>query len=149
MNKLSYKHANTVLENATVMVALKKMKEEDCNSLCVLSEKGKLVGIITLQDIAGATVPPEFVENSSMSDAMFKPGFFSEQSRALADKPIKKIMRTQFVTVTPESHIMTITADFLNNDLYNVPVLKEGHLVGVLTRTDIRDALYAAMDTSS
>jgi acetoin utilization protein AcuB len=145
MSKLTYKRANTILEHSTVHEALKKMHQEDCNSLCVLSESGHLEGIITLQDIAGAAVPPEFVENSNMSEAMYKQGFFTEQCRNLAAKPIRSVMRKEFITVTPETHIMTIMADFLNNDLYNVPVVEDDQLVGVMTRTDIRDALLKGM----
>lgn len=145
MKKLTYKHANTILEHSTVHDALKKMKQEDCNSLCVLSEAGHLEGIITLQDIAGVAVPNEFVENSSISEAMYKEGFFAEQCKSLAVKPITDVMRKEFITVTPETHIMTIMADFLKNDLYNVPVVVDDHLVGVMTRTDIRDALLTEM----
>jgi predicted transcriptional regulator len=145
MKKLTYKRANTILEHSTVHDALKKMHQEDCNSLCVLTESGHLEGIITMQDIAGAAVPIEFVENSSISEAMYKEGFFAEQCKKLADKPIKSVMRKEFITVTPETHIMTIMADFLNNDLYNVPVVHDDNLVGVMTRTDIRDALLEEM----
>lgn len=145
MKKLTYKHANTILVNSSVREALEKMKHEDCNSLCVLSEQGHLEGIITLQDIAGAAVPPEFVENSSMAEAMHKEGFFAEECKKLAEKPIKNIMRKEFITATPETHILTIMADFLNNDLYNVPVVEDDHLIGVITRTDIRDALTKEM----
>jgi predicted transcriptional regulator len=145
--KLSYKPANTIRIDRSVVDALKKMSAEDCNSLCVLDVEGRLSGIITLQDIAGGTVPIEFVENSSMGEAMYKEGFFTEQSKALANKPIKNIMRKEFITATPETNILTITADFLKNDLYNVPVIKDDQLVGVITRTDIRDALLKQMES--
>ena len=147
MKTLSYKKANTIKHDSTVLEALQKMQVEDCNSLCVLSERGELEGIITLQDIAGATVPVEFVEHSNISEAMHKEGFFAQEAKKLAEKPIQKVMRKTYITATPDTHMITITADFLKNDLYNVPILKDDQLIGVITRTDIRDALLKEMES--
>lgn len=142
---LAYKPAHTILADRSVKDALKKMVQEDCNSICVLSETGDLLGIISIQDIAGATVPAEFQENVNISEALHKEGFFEEMCRSLEDKPVTELMRSTYMAVSPETNIMTITADFLHNDLYNVPVMKDDKLVGVITRSDIRNALLEAM----
>lgn len=49
------------------------------------------------------------------------------------------------MTVSLHDNIMAITADFLKNDLYLVPVLENGQLVGVVTRTEIKKALLYGM----
>ena len=40
---------------------------------------------------------------------------------------------------------MAVTADFLKNDLYIVPVVEKGELLGVVTRSEIKKALAYGM----
>lgn len=55
-------------------------------------------------------------------------------------------MRRDFIQVSLEDNIMSITADFLKNDLYIVPVVEKGELIGIVTRSEIKKALAAAME---
>jgi CBS domain-containing protein len=80
-------------------------------------------------------------------DAMYKESFFQETCLAIKNKKIKDVMRKNILTVTPTTHIMVIMADFLKNDCYIVPVVEEGKLIGIVTRTEIKRALIEAMES--
>lgn len=136
----------TINENITVLEALSKLMENPFNSLIVASNDEKVVGIISIQDIAGATVPEQFQENINMADAMYKEGFFKEICQVVKNKLVSEVMRKNILTVTPDTHIMVIMADFLKNDCYMVPVVEGGKLLGIVTRTEIKRALAEAMD---
>jgi len=80
-----------------------------------------------------------------MAAAMYKQGFFTEMCQQLKDKPVTEVMRKEFISVDLDDNIMAVTADFLKNDLYLVPVLQKGKLLGVITRTEIKKALLYGM----
>lgn len=137
----------TIGEDATIYEAIQMMVEKKVNSLSVTNEAHHLVGIISLQDIAAATVPLEFQDNPDMAAALYKPHFFEEACQAIQNDAVKSIMRTNFITATPDTNVMEITADFLQGDLYVVPVVENNKIVGVITRSAIKKAFILAMQS--
>ncbi len=139
------KDAATIPATATVRQALEQMQADSSNGLLVLEGEDKVVGIISLQDIAGAIVPDEMQENANLANALFREGFFEELANKLTRKKVTEIMRTEYKTVTRQASILEIAADFLQSDLYIVPVVEDDKLLGVVTRTEIRRAMANAM----
>jgi predicted transcriptional regulator len=111
----------------------------------VILDDNSVIGVLSLQDIAGATIPRQFKANAQMAAAMYRRGFFTEICQQLKNKPIRTIMRRDFVAVNLKDNIMTVMADFMKNDLYIVPVIENKKLLGVVTRTEIKKALWEAM----
>lgn len=137
----------TVDENTLVSDVIKLMYDNHFNSVSVINAQQQLVGVLSMQDIAAATVPSEFQDNPHMAAAMYKPNFFEEMCQSIHQKQVKDLMRKEFVTVTPDANIMEITAEFLQGDLYVVPVVDKGRMVGVITRSEITKAFMLAMGT--
>lgn len=135
----------TFSDTGTVLDALETLIKKKINALVILNASNKVVGVLSLQDIAAATVPPQFRKNIRMAAAMYKKGFFTEMCQSIKDKSVKQIMRKNFVKVTLNDNIMAVTADFLYNDLYVVPVIEQGELVGIVTRSEIKKALLYGM----
>lgn len=145
ISELYRKHPKTISDDATVLDVLKELDRDDINALVVINDKKHVVGVISLQDIAAATVPRQFRKNIRMAAAMYKRGFFTDMCQELKDQPVRSIMRREFISVGLDDNIMSITADFLKNDLYVVPVLRNRELIGVVTRTEIKQALLYGM----
>lgn len=146
IEEIYHKKPKTIEEDKTVVESLRVLVHNDYNGLIVVDDKAKVKGVLSLQDVAAATVPEQFRKNIFMANAMYTPGFFGEMVREIADKKVKEIMREDFVSVKLSTNIMAVTADFLNNDLYIVPVLDdEKKLIGVVTRTEIKHALAKEM----
>ena len=140
------KHINPMHEDITIQEALKIFIEKDFNSVLVVNKHEKLVGVLSLQDIATSIIPVEMKENPNLAEAMYKTHFFHEAAQEIKDKPIKKFMRTNFHCVSPQTNVMEVAAEFLANDLYIVPVCEKEKLVGIITRSDIRHAFALAME---
>lgn len=140
-----HKHAKTISGRASVKDAVWELLKDEINGAVVVDDKHKVIGIISLQDIAGATVPAEFRKNIAMAVAMYKKGFFQENCEAIANMPVTEVMRRDFLTVDLQTNIMAVTVDFLKNDLYIVPVIENGKLIGVVTRTEIKKAIAEKM----
>lgn len=135
----------TISPDKTVKEAMVELIKDGCNGLVVTNEDTKVVGVLAIQDIAAATIPHEFRDNMNLAAAMFKKGFFREMCEDLSGKLVKDVMRTEYVDVNLETNIMAVMADFLQNDLYLVPVVEDGKLLGIVSRSDIKRALAERM----
>jgi CBS domain-containing protein len=54
-------------------------------------------------------------------------------------------MRKEFEVVDIADNTLSILADFLQNDLYIVPIVSEDKLVGIVTRSDVKKAFAKAI----
>ncbi len=129
----------------TIRAVVQKMLKQDVNGYIVTDSRKRVVGVIALQDIAAAIIPQEFRENIGMAQAMYKHGFFHAQCEEVADKTVEEYMRRDFLSVNLNTSMMAVITDFLNNDLYIVPVVGEGGLIGVITRSEVKRALAVGM----
>lgn len=140
--------AITIDVNATVKEALLIMDQKKTNGLLVVDGM-RVAGVLALQDIAAAVIPDEMKHDASLAGAMFKEGYFEEGTKNVLKQKVTDVMRTDFLTVKPGASILEIAADFLQNDLYIVPVVENGELVGVVTRTEIRRALTKSLSDTN
>lgn len=145
ISDIYHKHPKTIGPDTTIARAVKLMIDLDVNGFVVISKGDRVVGVLSIQDIAAATIPRQFRENLGMAAGMYRKGFFHEMSQEIRSQPVKTVMRRNFVKVNLHTNIMAVTADFLKNDLYIVPVVEKGKLVGIVTRTEIKHALATAM----
>jgi len=145
ISEIYHTQPRTISNLATIEEAVDELMKDEVNALMVMNNKEQIVGIISLQDIAAATIPRQFRRNVRMADAMYKRGFFTDMCQELKNTSITELMRKEYVVVNLHDNIMAVTADFLKNDLYIVPVVEKGKLLGVVTRTEIKKALQYGM----
>ena len=144
------KNPKTISPDDTIKTAVRRFIDEHINGFVVVNNQNEVVGILSLQDIAATTIPSQFKKNASMAAAMYTKGFFTKEVKKIQELPISKIMRKKFETVNLEDNIMAVTADFLQNDLYIVPVIdQKNKLIGIITRSEIKHALAHTMDLPS
>ncbi|MBP9819634.1 CBS domain-containing protein [Candidatus Woesebacteria bacterium] len=146
ISEIYHKKVKTISDNYSIRDALKELIEDKINGLVVVDKNKQVVGVLSLQDIAAATLPRQFRQNINMAAAMYKKGFFHEMCTEIMDDPVKKFMRKSFVSVDLDDNIMAVIADFLRNDLYIVPVINKKKLVGIVTRSEIKKALAYGMN---
>jgi CBS domain-containing protein len=103
----------------TVSHARKLMLRHRIGTLPVLNE-GKMVGIVTKSDISNRL---------SQAEPLWK-------RRPIDQIPIKMLMTETVITIYPEASITQAATLMLENGIHNVPVVKNGNIVGILTRTD-------------
>src|SRR5690625_4622844 len=82
-------------------------------------EKGKLVGLITRRDLDKAN------------------------HHGLGHAPVKAYMSTNIVTITPEDTLEEIQQTVIDHNVGRLPVIENGELVGILTRTNIIEAIHS------
>ena len=99
--------------------ARKLMLRHRIGTLPVLNE-GKMVGIVTKSDISNRLAQAEPLW----------------RRRPIDQIPIKMLMTETVITIYPEASITQAATLMLENGIHNVPVVKNGNIVGILTRTD-------------
>lgn len=145
IKEIYQKKVKTISADLRLDEVIAEMLHEHFNGFVVCDKKERVVGVLSLQDIAGAVVPDQFKSNINFASAMYKKGFFHEQCKAVKHMSVKDVMRKNFVSVDLETNIMSVLADFLLNDLYIVPVIRKEKLIGIVTRTEIKKALGCGM----
>lgn len=145
ISEIYHAQPKTFAATATIQAALEELVRDRINALVIVDDHQSVLGVLSLQDIAAATVPGQFRKNIRMAAAMYKRGFFTEMCQQIKNEPVSSIMRRDFISVGLHDNIMAVTADFLKNDLYVVPVIQDKKLVGVVTRSEIKKALLHGM----
>lgn len=145
ISEIYHPNPTTFPDSGTVKEALQILVTKRINALIVVNSSNTVVGVLSLPDIASATIPPQFRKNIRMAAAMYKKGFFTQMCQEIQNISVKKIMRKNYVSVSLHDNIMAVTADFLYNDLYVVPVIEKKELIGIVTRSEIKKALLYGM----
>lgn len=120
----------TVTKDTTINEAFSLMKENNIRRLPVI-EKGKVAGIITLSDLNQAA--PSSATSLSIHELNY----------LLAKTKIRDILpkKQEVITIGPDNYIETAAKRMRIHRISSLPVLDGDKLVGIVTETDIFDAL--------
>ncbi len=120
----------TVDVESSITEAFRLMKDNKIRRLPVM-DKGKLVGIVTLTDLNHAS--PSSATSLSIHELNY----------LLAKTKIRDIIpkKQKLITIGPENYIETAAKIMRENTISGLPVVEDGKLVGIVTETDIFDAL--------
>ena len=115
----------TIDVGATIIEALRVMRENQVRRLPVLDEKGDLVGIVSEKDLLYASPSPA----TSLS--------IYEMHDVLSRLKVSELMTTELITVTPDTLLEEAARVMADNKIGGLPVVEDGRLVGIITETDI------------
>ncbi|MGM0640809.1 MAG: CBS domain-containing protein [Thermotogota bacterium] len=113
----------TILSEQKVEKAYEIMEQTGHSSLPVV-DKNKLVGLITKKDVEKAN------------------------KHNLSHAPVKSVMTKKLKVVDSDTTVSHIRKMMAENDIGRLPVLKDGILVGIITRSDILRASNGVLDFS-
>jgi tRNA nucleotidyltransferase (CCA-adding enzyme) len=108
----------TIRPDTTIEEAQRLLLRYGHSGLSVVDTAGRLTGIISRRDL----------------DIALHHGF--------GQAPVKGYMSTNLKTITPETALPAIEALMMTYDIGRLPVLNQGELVGIVTRTDVLRQLY-------
>ena len=111
----------SVVEDLPVRDAERLMLRYGHSGLPVVDETGRLKGIISLRDAEKA------------------------RRHGLMHAPVKGMMIRKVYTVTPQTPLDEIQALMIERDIGRVPVVEDGNLVGIVSRSDLLGLLYGGL----
>lgn len=107
--------AHSVEPDVMVYRAIELMCEKDIGGLLIV-EHGKLVGIFTERDYARKLIL---------------------KGKSSKDTPIKDLMTSNLVTVSPETSIDDCMRAMVGRKIRHLPVLENGNVVGLISIGDV------------
>lgn len=112
-----------IMNTANVQEVVEHLIKTGVTGVPVIDNKEKVVGFVSEQDCM---------------KEMLNSAFFHDETAS-----VTSIMRTDVLTVTPETSILEIAETMLGNKPKNYPVVSGGKLVGLINRRQILQALVA------
>lgn len=111
----------TFTPETDVFAAIRELIHHKITGAPVLDGKGKLVGVFSEVDCMRIAVSACYHEEM--------PG------------KVKEFMTTDFHAIEAETSILEVADLFAKTPLRNLPVVEDGHLIGVISRVDVLKAL--------
>ena len=113
----------------TLLDAVLMLRRLELRHIPIL-EGGRLVGILTDRDVG--RVAPSMLMGLSPQD----------YNRVFEDTPVVKVMTRNLLSTTPEAPLAEAVHLLYNHKVGCLPVLEDGHLVGIITVADMLRALH-------
>lgn len=131
----------TATVDTSVAEAARTMLEHHISGLPVLDAKGKLVGVVSQGDFMRRAEIGTQRRRSRWLKLLLGPGheaadFVRESGRKVGD-----VMNPSPITVTEDTTLEDVAATMEHNDIKRVPVMRGDKLVGIVTRTNLVQAV--------
>jgi CBS domain-containing protein len=131
----------TVTVDTSIADAARKMLEHHISGLPVLDAKGKLVGVVSQGDFVRRAEIGTQRRRSRWLRFFVGPGneaadFVRERGRKVGD-----VMNPSPITVAEDAALEDVAATMEKNDIKRIPVMRGDKLVGIVTRTNLVQAV--------
>lgn len=143
------KWVNTITPDKTLADAAKQMVEKKTNSMVVVDVDNKPIGMVSAHLLIKQVVP-EYLKDDPIYSQFGAEGTFDRFAGKAKEQKVNDFMDTDFHTLSEDDAMIEAAAYSLKGRRRMLLVVnKEGVLVGALTRTCIKIALYNALFNDS
>ncbi len=141
----------TARPEESVREAGELMQRHGYAMLPVVDAEGKLVGIFSEADLLRAILPSYLDEMKDLSFVRGDIGMVERLMARLDEHSVGDAMRSRdLYTVEEDDSVLELVHEMLQHGYHRVPVVREGKLVGIVSRTDIvRELLRPRLGTGS
>jgi CBS domain-containing protein len=134
----------TVRPSSSVRDVAKILLERRISGLPVVDDNGKLVGLVSEGDLlhraeSGTEKRPSWWIRILAGDQVLATDFVRAHANKVAD-----IMTTRVITATPDTPLRAIAALLEKNSIKRVPIVKDGQLVGIVSRANLIQAVASS-----
>lgn len=136
------KEFDTILPAATIKETVSLLRcgrrgdeRKGVSALMVVDEKGKLVGLITMNHILKAIIP-FYMEMAHLSEFAWE-GLFEKMCHKIQDKKVSELMERKVVTIGPGINLIEITEIMAKNRIRRLPVVEDDRVIGIVYRKDL------------
>lgn len=140
VSELMTREVITVLPDTPVIEIARKMLQNDISGVPVVDRDGHLVGIVTETDLVVRNANVHFPTFLQILDAriyLTSTRHFEEELRRALGTVASDVMTREVQTVKPEDDISVAATLMVDKRLNPIPVLGDGRLQGIISRSDI------------
>jgi CBS domain-containing protein/mannitol/fructose-specific phosphotransferase system IIA component (Ntr-type) len=121
-------HPRTVLADTPLKEAARMLVRTGLGALPVIDDERRILGMVSEREVIRHLLTTQVFSGADVRAAV-APG--------TASRTVRDVMSRQVMCVAPEQPIAEVASLMSNKDVDRVPVVREGRLVGFLTRGDI------------
>lgn len=118
--------------DARLRDAARDMARARISALPVVDENGQLLGMLTERELIGDLLGT-YLRREMLGASVRAPTPAGKDAR----RTVRDVMTRQVLCVSPDQPLAEAASLMVNKDLGRLPVVREGRLVGLLTRGDI------------
>ena len=138
------KEVITVTTDVTIEGLARIFTRHDISGAAVIDAEGKLIGIVTENDLIKMEQKLHIPTVINIFDAVIYLGSskrFEDDIKRMAATKVEDIFRKDIVTITESSTIEEIATIMSEKNIHHLPVVKKGKLVGIVGKKDIVRAI--------
>ncbi|MBI2453080.1 CBS domain-containing protein [Candidatus Peregrinibacteria bacterium] len=131
-------------EKETIENVIKILSKTHITGAPVVNKKNHVIGMVTEKDIALTALSPHIPKTVSILGGIImleNPGHFNSELKKICASKVKDIMRTPCESIEDDTTLQNIILLMSEKNLNRLPVTKKKKLVGIITRTNILQAL--------
>ena len=134
----------TVKPYSSVKEAAKTFLERKISAVPVVDDQGKLVGIVSEGDLLHRSEAGTEQQRPWWLLALTKEETLAAEYVKAHGRKVTDVMTRNVVTATPDTPLHQIAALLEKNSIKRVPIVKDGQLVGIITRANLIQAVASA-----
>lgn len=138
----------SVLEETTLPVLTRMLREKDISGVPVLDRVGRPVGVVSMYDllnVGGREADPDGEASQYWASTSRLPKGFHELDGAKAHLTVGDIMTPAVYSVEEDTPISQVCDFFTNGQIHRVLVTRRGELAGIITATDLITELKSVL----
>jgi CBS domain-containing protein len=138
----------TVDPDASIMHAIQMMLKRRISGLPVVDNTGALIGILTEGDLLRRAELGTQKRRPRWIEFLIGPGRLASEYVGACGRKVHEVMTTPVHTVSEDTPLSDVVKIMESNQVKRLPVLRDGRLVGILSRANLLRALVSvARDT--
>lgn len=134
------KNVITVKRDQTVEDVIRLLMEHNISGLPVVDDENRIVGIVSEGDLIYRSKQLKLPSYFTILDGYIfldNPKTMEEQIKKMVGYLVKDIMTEKVITLNEEDSIEKAASLMTDKKVNRLPVVKEGKLVGIISRRDI------------
>lgn len=131
----------SVKPDSSILPALRLMLEKRISGLPVVTGKGALVGIVTEGDFLRRAETGTERQRPSWLEFLLGPGRLGDEYAHSHGRKVQEVMTTEVRTIAEDTSLREAIETMEKHAVKRLPVLRDGQLVGIVTRTNLMQAL--------
>ena len=133
----------SVAANETILKAARIMSQNDISGLPVVDAGGNLVGMVTEGDFLRRSEVGTERRRPKWLEFLFGPGRLAAEYVHASGRKVEDVMTRNPVTVAEEDSLSTVVELMECRRIKRLPVLRDGRIVGIVSRANLMHALVS------
>ena len=133
-----------ILNNATMAEAAELAAISNASGLFVVNDDNDFIGVLSEGDMMAKALPDIAEIMASSGGIQDSQEIFSQKGADIGREHIKKYLVDSVITIDPDDNVLKAASTMAMKKMRRLPVVKNGKLVGTISRGDICKAVMTA-----